>query len=88
LNILPGRSFLSIILHYPESAGPAHKIESFQRGDFSAHVYGDAAIVSTTAAIKGKFKGTDIPAARSIGFFVKRDGRWQTISTQNTIITP
>jgi ketosteroid isomerase-like protein len=66
----------------------AYKIESFQMGDFSAHVFGDAAIVSTTAAIKGKYKGTDIPAARSIDFFVKRDGHWQAISTQNTIIKP
>jgi len=66
----------------------AYKIESFQMGDFSARVFGDAAIVMSTATIKGKYKGTDIPAARSIDFFVKRDGRWQAISTQNTIINP
>jgi ketosteroid isomerase-like protein len=66
----------------------AYKIESFQIGDFTAHVFGDAAIVTTTAVMKGKYKGADIPAARSIDFFVKREGRWQAISTQNTIIEP
>jgi ketosteroid isomerase-like protein len=66
----------------------AYKIESFQIGDFSAHIYGDVAIVTTTATMKGKYKGTDIPAARSVDFFVKREGRWQAISTQNSIIKP
>jgi uncharacterized protein (TIGR02246 family) len=66
----------------------AYKIEAFEIGDFSAHVFGDAAIVTTTATMKGKYKGSDIPAQRSIDFFVKRDGRWQAISTQNFVIKP
>jgi ketosteroid isomerase-like protein len=66
----------------------AYKIQAFEIGDFSAHVFGDAAIVTTTATMKGKYKGSDIPAQRSIDYFVKRDGRWQAISTQNFVIKP
>jgi len=65
----------------------AYKFESVKMSNFSAHVFGDAAIVTTTVATKGKYKGGDISgSARSFDFFVKRDGRWQAVSTQNTTI--
>jgi uncharacterized protein (TIGR02246 family) len=67
----------------------AYKFESAKMSDFSAHVFGDAAMVMTTATMKGKYKGIDMPSPqRSIDFFVKRDGRWQAISTQNFTIKP
>ena len=40
-----------------------------------------------TADIKGTFMGQAMPPLqRSTDFFVKRDGRWQAVSTQNTTI--
>lgn len=65
----------------------AFKFESLEMKDISPHVFGDAAVVTMTAVTKGKYKGTDISGpARSTDFFVKRDGRWQAVSTQNVTI--
>jgi ketosteroid isomerase-like protein len=65
----------------------AYKIESVKMSNFSAHVLGDAAVVTTTVDIKGKYKKNDVSGReRSYDFFVKRDGRWQAIGTQNTSI--
>jgi len=67
----------------------AYKFESATMNDFRAFIFGDAAMVLTTATMKGKYKGMDLPSPqRSIDFFVKRDGRWQAISTQNFLIKP
>ena len=55
--------------------------------DISVHVFGDAAIATMTADVKGTFMGKAMPSLqRGTDFFVKRDGRWQAISTQNTTI--
>jgi ketosteroid isomerase-like protein len=65
----------------------AMKFESLTLRDLSAHVFGDAAIATMTAEIKGTFMGKPMPPLqRSTDFFVKRDGRWQAVSTQNTTI--
>jgi len=67
----------------------AYKIESAAIRDLSVRVFGDAAIATMVAETKGTFMGKPVPpAARSTDFFVKRDGRWQCVSTQNTTITP
>lgn len=67
----------------------AYKVESTQINDFKAHVVGDAAIVTTTITMKGTYKGADISGTqRSIDIFIKQDGRWQVIRTQNTVINP
>jgi ketosteroid isomerase-like protein len=63
------------------------KVESLELKDISPHVFGDVAVVTMTAAMKGKYKGTDISGpARSTDFFVKHDGRWQAVSTQNVTV--
>ncbi|HYK90454.1 MAG TPA: DUF4440 domain-containing protein [Acidobacteriota bacterium] len=65
----------------------AYKVESVKLTDLNPHVFGDTAIVSMTAAMKGKYKGQDFPPlVRSVDFFVKREGRWQAVHTQNTTI--
>ncbi len=65
----------------------AYKIESMELSDLSPHVFGDVAMVTSTANMKGKYKGGDIPGpTHSTDFFVKRDGRWQAVSTQNVTI--
>ncbi len=65
----------------------AYKLASMELRDLNPHVFGDVAVVTMTADMKGKYKGKDIPGPiRSTDFFVKRDGRWQAVSTQNAIV--
>ena len=64
-----------------------YKFESLAMRDVSMRVFGDVAIVTMIGDMKGTYKGTDISSsARSIDFFVRRDGQWQAVSTQNTTI--
>ena len=70
-----------------ELKGGAYKIEAAQMNELRPHVFGDTALVTMTAVVKGKYKGADFPSpARSTDFFVKREGRWQAVSTQNVTI--
>lgn len=63
------------------------KLESVNLHGLSVHIFGDAAIATMAATIKGTFMGQPVPPSqRSTDFFVKRDGRWQAVSTQNTTI--
>ncbi len=72
---------------FAEFKSGAFKITSMELKDLKPVVFGDAAIVTMTVVMKGKYKGSDIPGpTRSTDFFVKRDGRWQAISTQNQTI--
>ena len=67
----------------------AYQFESVAMRDVSVHVFGDAALATMVGEIKGKYKGADISGlSRSTDFFVKRDGRWQVASTQDTTIKP
>jgi ketosteroid isomerase-like protein len=62
----------------------AYKIESLQLSDVKPHVYGNAALIKSTVSWKANYKGKDLPnSTSSIDFFVKRDGKWLAISTQN-----
>jgi ketosteroid isomerase-like protein len=67
-------------------AGVLH-IESATLGDLKAYVFGDAAIATMTGASKGTYMGKPFSNAyRGTDFLIKRDGRWQIVSTQNTTI--
>jgi uncharacterized protein (TIGR02246 family) len=64
-----------------------YKLASLELKDLNPHVFGDVAVVTMTAVLKGKYKGKDIPGpTRSTDFFVKRNGQWQAVSTQNLTI--
>jgi uncharacterized protein (TIGR02246 family) len=66
----------------------AYKVESATVRDLNVRVFGDAAIATMVVDVKGTFMGKPVPpSSRSIDFFVKRDGRWQAVSTQNTSVT-
>jgi ketosteroid isomerase-like protein len=66
----------------------AYKMESARVRDLDVHVFGDAAVATMLVETKATFMGQPVPPlARSTDFFVKRDGRWQAVSTQNTTIT-
>jgi len=65
----------------------AIQFESFTLRDLKAYVFGDAAIATMTAASKGTYKGKPVSdTSRVIDFLIKRDGRWQIVSTQSTTI--
>jgi len=67
----------------------AIRFESITAHDLSVHVFGDAAVATMVVVIKGTQNGSDRSGSeRSTDFFVKRDGRWQAVSTQNTPIKP
>jgi uncharacterized protein (TIGR02246 family) len=67
----------------------AFKLESVNLHDLSVHVFGDVAIATMAVDIKGTFMGKPVPPSqRSTDFFVKRDGRWQAVSTQNITLKP
>jgi uncharacterized protein (TIGR02246 family) len=65
----------------------AYKVESAAVRDLNVRVFGDAAIATMVVDVKGTFMGKPVPpSSRSTDFFVKRDGRWQAVSTQNTTV--
>lgn len=67
----------------------AFKLEWVNLHDLSVHVFGDVAIATMAVDIKGTFMGKPVPPSqRSTDFFVKRDGRWQAVSTQNITLKP
>jgi ketosteroid isomerase-like protein len=62
-----------------------NKIQSCDVSDLEPHVYGDTAVVTGKVSIKGTEKGQD--ASGDYAFtdtFVRREGRWQAVSTQET----
>jgi ketosteroid isomerase-like protein len=65
----------------------AYKFESVKLTKLKPHVFGEVAVVTMIGELKGRYNGKDISgSARSTDFFVKRDGRWQAITTQNVSI--
>lgn len=65
----------------------AYKVESAALRDMRVFVVGDAAVATMLVDTKGTFMGKPVPpTSRSTDFFVKRDGRWQAVSTQNTAV--
>jgi ketosteroid isomerase-like protein len=67
----------------------ALKFESTVPLDMEVRVFGDTALVSGRTRDKGTFKGQDISGDyRFTDVFVKRDGRWQAVSTQVTKVAP
>ena len=67
----------------------AYKLSSVTMKNLSPHVFGDFAIVSMIGELKGMYKGKALSVSeQSVDFFVRRDGRWQAVYSQNTAITP
>lgn len=74
-----------------ERGGPAiegPKIESIQTEDVRVRLYGDTAILTGRANVKGRFaSGQDITGAyRYMRVFVKTKGAWRVAATQATRI--
>lgn len=70
-----------------EFKGGVVQIESATLRDLKAYVFGDVAIATMTGGSKGTHAGKPFSMAyRGTDFLIKRDGRWQIVSTQNTTI--
>jgi uncharacterized protein (TIGR02246 family) len=67
--------------------GGSYKTESMKIADLQPHIFENVAIVSSTVDMTGNYAGVAFSGlSRSIDLFVKRDGRWQAIRTQNSEI--
>ena len=61
------------------------KYEAIDVSDMKVRVYGDTALVNTTANVKGHFGAIDISGQyRGVRVWVKRKGQWQSVSFQST----
>ena len=63
------------------------KFDSIDQKDMKIRVYGNTAIVIGTADVKGHTGDTDISGQyRSTRVWLKRNGKWQSVSFQATLV--
>jgi ketosteroid isomerase-like protein len=61
------------------------KFQSIELSDLKVLVYGNTAVAAGTSTVRGTYKGQDISGKyRFTDTWVKRDGKWQVVATQNT----
>ena len=61
------------------------KFESFTTSDVNVRVYGETAVVTFLADIKGSRAGKDMSGQfREVRVFVKRGGKWRAVMAQRT----
>lgn len=66
---------------------PDLEMESLANDDIQVRVYGNAAVVTARGAARGRYKGQDVSGQfRYIRVWIKREGRWQAIAAQSTMI--
>jgi ketosteroid isomerase-like protein len=64
------------------------KYSAIDESDFHVRVYGNAAVVTGSYHAKGTNKGKDFDNnGRFTDTWVKRNGRWQAVASQDTLIT-
>jgi|SRR5579864_5204044 len=62
---------------------------TFDADDFTVHSYGDAAVVNFRLIMHNTVKGKKETAYfRNTGTFVKRNGKWQAVAWQATLVPP
>jgi uncharacterized protein (TIGR02246 family) len=63
------------------------KVETYSRDDESIRIYGTTAVVTYRSTVSAKRKDLDISSHRRVmTVLVKRDGRWQAVAQQSTIV--
>src|SRR4051794_7807695 len=63
------------------------KLQSASLDGAKVQVYGDAAVVTYSSNDKGTYKGKDISGkTRWTDVFVNRNGRWQLVASQGTML--
>lgn len=61
------------------------KVESIETSDVKVRIYGNAAVATYAADVKGTNKGQDISGHNQITrVFVKQGGKWQEVAFQST----
>jgi ketosteroid isomerase-like protein len=62
-------------------------LASFVQDDVKVRTYGDAAVVTGRATVKGQYKGEEASGQYQwTDTFIKRDGRWQCVATHSSRI--
>ncbi len=70
-----------------EMKSGGRKLESFTVADVQVRAYGDTAVVTSRATLKGHRQGQDISGQyRGIDVYVKKQGQWQVVAAQATRI--
>jgi ketosteroid isomerase-like protein len=65
----------------------SRKLELFSVTDVQVRVYGDTAVVTSRAMLKGQRQGQEISGQfRGIDVYVKKQGGWQVVAAQATRI--
>jgi len=63
------------------------KIESYNKDEIKARTYGDTAVTSYLATVKGQFEGTDVNRQFQItNVWMKRQDRWQIVARHTASI--
>jgi ketosteroid isomerase-like protein len=66
---------------------PDYEVESLQHEDNRVRVFGDAAVVTAITVVKGQYKGEDASGRfRYMRVWIKRQGRWQAVAAQSSIL--
>ena len=64
------------------------KYSAIDQKDETVHVYGNTAVVTSTADVKGTVKGNDISGTyQASRVWVKRNGKWQQVLFQSTKVS-
>ena len=62
-------------------------LASFVQDDLKVRIYGDAAVVTGRATIKGQYKGEEASGQYQwTDTFIKHAGRWQCVATHSSMI--
>jgi uncharacterized protein (TIGR02246 family) len=71
-----------------EFRSPDLTVESIDTDDLRVHVYVETAVITGRASMKARFKDQEIKmgAHRFTSVYAKRDGRWQLVASQATMI--
>ncbi len=65
------------------------KLATYKLDEMKVRVHGEVAVVTGRNTIKATYMGKDMSGAyRFTDVFVKRDGRWQVLTTQGTAVAP
>ncbi len=65
------------------------KVDSSTHDDMTVRIYGDTAVVWFTLRLTGPKNGEPtVLLLKYVDVFVRRDGRWQCVSSQSTRATP
>ena len=65
----------------------ANVFETIRQVAVRVQVFGEAAVVTERLDVKGKVAGRPVgDAVRALTVFVKRDGRWQAVTMQQTVM--